>query len=106
MTKSRVYWTDYRAKELNILDKFARLIEESGVLDPLDKGDLVAIKIHPGLYGSVRYLGPVYVRKVVELVRKRGAGPFVTETVGHNPMSARGTAEGYIREMILIWIHY
>jgi uncharacterized Fe-S center protein len=95
-----VFWVNYRATNMDILSKLERLLEESGVLEGISSGDVVAIKIHPGLYGSVRYLRPAYVRKVVEIVKARGGRPFVTETVGHNPSSSRGTAEGYIREMI------
>lgn len=97
---SDVFWVNYRTTNMDILSKLERLIEESGVLEDIGSGDIVAVKIHPGLYGSVRYLRPVYVRKIVEVIRGRGGRPFVTETVGHNPMGSRGTAEGYIREMI------
>ena len=90
MTKSKVFWTNYRTKELSILSKFERLLKDSGLLDKIEKGDLVAIKIHPGLYGSVRCLRPVYVRKVVELLKKKGARPFITETVGHNLSEPEG----------------
>ncbi|MEM2164308.1 MAG: DUF362 domain-containing protein [Candidatus Bathyarchaeia archaeon] len=97
---SDVFWVNYRATSMDILSKLERLIEESGVFEDIGSGDIVAVKVHPGLYGSVRYLRPVYVRKIVEVVKARGGKPFVTETVGHNPMGSRGTAEGYIREMI------
>lgn len=46
----------------------------------VEKGDLVAIKIHPGEYGNTTYVRPVIVRTVVDLVKEAGGIPFITDT--------------------------
>ncbi len=47
---------------------------------PVSKGDIVAIKIHPGELGNTTYIRPVIVKIVVDLVREAGGLPFVTDT--------------------------
>ncbi len=49
-------------------------------ISPVKKGDIVAIKIHPGEYGNTTHLRPVIARTVVDLVIKAGGVPFVTDT--------------------------
>jgi hypothetical protein len=46
----------------------------------VEKGDLVAIKIHPGEYGNTTYVRPVIVRTVVDFVKEAGGIPFITDT--------------------------
>lgn len=49
-------------------------------ISPVEKGDIVAIKIHPGEYGNTTHIRPVIVRTVVDMVIQAGGIPFVTET--------------------------
>ncbi|MCE8423065.1 MAG: DUF362 domain-containing protein [Candidatus Methanoperedens sp.] len=49
-------------------------------ISPVKKGDIVAIKIHPGEYGNTTHVRPVIVRTVVDLVHQAGGLPFVTDT--------------------------
>jgi len=49
-------------------------------ISPVEEGDIVAIKIHPGEYGNTTHLRPVIARTVVDLVIKAGGIPFVTDT--------------------------
>jgi len=49
-------------------------------ISPVKKGDIVAIKIHPGEYGNTTHVRPVIIRTVVDLVIKEGGIPFVTDT--------------------------
>ncbi|MDL5502989.1 MAG: DUF362 domain-containing protein, partial [Candidatus Methanoperedens sp.] len=49
-------------------------------ISPVKKGDIVAIKIHPGEYGNTTQVRPVIVRTVVDMVIKEGGIPFVTDT--------------------------
>ncbi|CAG0976834.1 MAG: ferredoxin [Candidatus Methanoperedens nitroreducens] len=49
-------------------------------ISPVKKGDIVAIKIHPGEYGNTTHIRPVIVRTVVDMVIKEGGIPFVTDT--------------------------
>lgn len=49
-------------------------------ISPVKKGEIVAIKIHPGEYGNTTHIRPVIARTVVDLVIKAGGIPFVTDT--------------------------
>ncbi len=49
-------------------------------ISPVEKGDIVAIKIHPGEYGNTTHIRPVIARTVVDLVLEAGGIPFVTDT--------------------------
>lgn len=92
MTASRVYFADSRAPvdqpdrwyqpRLSAVSKLERLIAKSGILDNISKGDQVAIKTHFGIHGTTKPLRPVFIRKVVQMVKDRGGMPFVTETTG------------------------
>ena len=55
----------------------------------------MAVKLHMGELGNVTYLRPAFVRKVVDLVKKRGAKPFVTDTVSLYP-GGRDTESKYL----------
>lgn len=83
---SKVYFVDFRVrkgkKRKNILDKIDILFENSGLSKIFEEDDLVAIKTHFGTWGSTRQLRPVYLRRIVENVKKGGGEPFVTETAG------------------------
>ncbi|MEM2028288.1 MAG: DUF362 domain-containing protein [Candidatus Bathyarchaeia archaeon] len=83
---SKVYFVDFRMKKgadrKSVLEKIDVLFEESGLGKIFECNDIVAIKVHFGTLGSTRYLRPVYIRRIVENVKKRGGDPFVTETCG------------------------
>lgn len=49
-------------------------------ISPIKKGDIVAVKIHPGEYGNTTHVHPVLVRTVVDLVKDAEGIPFVTDT--------------------------
>ena len=41
----------------------------------VDKGDIVAIKLHMGELGNIGYIRPIFVRKVVDFVKEKGGKP-------------------------------
>lgn len=45
-------------------------------ISPVHKGDIVAVKIHPGEYGNTTQTRPVIARTVVDMVRDTGGIPF------------------------------
>lgn len=91
---SKVIFLDY-AKQVDVLRGIGQLCAESGILKSISKGDSVAVKVHMGELGNVTYIRPALVRKVVDLVKKRGGRPFVTDTVTLYP-GARDTAKKYL----------
>lgn len=83
MTKPNVYWSDARATAFGtgILDKIEKLWETANFDSIIERGDKVAIKVHWGETGTTRYLRPVLIRRIVDLVKTRAGGtPFVTDT--------------------------
>jgi hypothetical protein len=91
---SKVLFLDY-SRETGVLPGIGSLCRESGILEAISKGDSVAVKLHMGELGNVTYLRPAFVRKVVDLVKKRGAKPFVTDTVSLYP-GGRDTESKYL----------
>ena len=81
MNHPTVHFTDLRTSpRRNLLDKMALLLEQAGLPDKIGRGDLVAVKLHFGERGNTAFIRPVFVRRVVELLRDLGAKPFLTDT--------------------------
>jgi len=78
--KSTVYFTDLSAgpKE-NLISKLGRLIEIAGLNQIVHKRDLVAVKLHFGELANTAYIRPVFFRKIIEIIRKAGGDPFLTD---------------------------
>ncbi len=106
MSATRVYFVDSRAPvdqpekwyqpKLSTVSKLERLLGESGTLDDIEKGDQVALKMHFGDHGTTKTLRSVFIRKVAQMVKKRGGMPFVTETTGLGMIHKRCFAVGKI----------
>lgn len=67
-------------KEDALDGRVAEMLRRAGFLDALTPGDRVAVKVHPGERGNLTYLRPAVAASAAELLRRAGAGPFVTET--------------------------
>jgi len=46
----------------------------------ISEGDSVAIKVHFGELGNTRYVRPILIGRLVELAKRAGGSPFVTDT--------------------------
>lgn len=82
MAKVKVYQADSRATGFGqgLLDKTEKIWDVAGFDGLISPGDQVAVKVHMGDSGTTRYLRPVFVRRVVDLIRTRTRGrPFVTD---------------------------
>ena len=80
MKKSQVYFTDFKATfDENLPQKLERLILSAGFEKINFKNKFVAIKIHFGEPGNLAYLRPNYARVLVELIKKKGGRPFLTD---------------------------
>lgn len=64
----------------SMLKKCKKLYEAAGTLDIVEKGDLVAIKLHVGEYGNPHHIRPIFIKELVEEVIARGGKPFITDT--------------------------
>ena len=78
---STVYFSDMRtSKEGNLFDKIGKLMEKSGLAGFVSSGDLVAVKIHFGEKGNHAFVRPIFIRRVVEEIKKCGGLPFLTDS--------------------------
>jgi uncharacterized protein len=82
---STVYFASARAKKWKYEDsmpgKLERLLKEIGLMNYFSPEEWVAIKTHFGSEGAHRIVRPVFLRKVVEALKKLGAKPFITDSV-------------------------
>jgi uncharacterized Fe-S center protein len=80
----------------NPLAGLRRLITKSQIPDMIPNGEKVAVKLHMGELGNIRYLRPAFARQVVDLVKKAKGKPFLFDTVAAYP-GERRTSESYLR---------
>lgn len=108
MVQSIVYYVDSRApvkevkdlfqRKFSLVNKLERLVEESELLDDfIEKGDVVALKTHFGIHGTTKPLRPVFIRKISEIVQRRGGFPFITETTGLGMIYDQNTHIGRLK---------
>uniref|UniRef100_A0A7V0Z627 DUF362 domain-containing protein n=1 Tax=candidate division WOR-3 bacterium TaxID=2052148 RepID=A0A7V0Z627_UNCW3 len=77
----KLFFLDLRKKHReSFLKMFERLIEVSGGLKIVDKDAIIAVKTHFGEDGNLNYVSPLYVRRVVNLIKTSGGRPFLTDT--------------------------
>ncbi len=78
---SKVYFWNLRASHKYPYEiKIKRLVKETGFLKFISRGDLVALKIHFGEKGTTSFISPIYLQPIVDLLKKTGAKPFLTDT--------------------------
>lgn len=82
MAKSKVYFADFRVKDVNsdnLLNKLRRLMKRAG-FEKIDFTDrFAALKIHFGEPGNLSYLRPNYAKAVADYVKELGGKPFLTD---------------------------
>ena len=78
---STVYFANMRAGHReNLLDKIGRLLGKTGLQKQIIAGDLVAVKVHFGERGNNAFVRPIFVRRVVDEIKKCGGVPFLTDS--------------------------
>lgn len=94
MEKSKVYFTDFRARlGEGLPSKLKRLIRQTG-MEKLDMdGKFVAIKMHFGELGNLGYLRPNYAKAVADVVKEFGGNPFLTDCNTLYPGSRKNALE-------------
>lgn len=77
---SQVYLIDTRATvQDNFAAKIERLMNAAGISDVVGKRNLTAVKMHFGEMGNTAFIRPVYIRRVVEVIKQAGGVPFLTD---------------------------
>ncbi|MDQ7790626.1 MAG: DUF362 domain-containing protein [Clostridia bacterium] len=75
-----ILFMDMRSnRKQNLFDKLGKLYGRTGFGKGLEKDDLVALKLHFGETGNITYIRPQFIRLLVDLVRKDGGKPFLTD---------------------------
>ncbi|MFX1564138.1 MAG: DUF362 domain-containing protein [Promethearchaeota archaeon] len=102
MTKSPVWYVDRSVwPRYSMLDKLEVLWKKSGLQKAVQKDHRVIIKTHFGNFGNLMHLRPALLRKMVDLVKSRGAHPILAESagLGYGPgvYGNRTTAAEYFR---------
>lgn len=94
MEKSKVYYTDFRAKPgEGMPTKLKRLIRAAGI-DQIDmENKFVAIKMHFGEMGNLSFLRPNYAKAVADVVKELGGNPFLTDCNTLYPGSRKNAIE-------------
>ncbi|MCW4031086.1 MAG: DUF362 domain-containing protein [Candidatus Bathyarchaeota archaeon] len=64
---------------LNLMMEANRLYDVAGTFDCVEKGDLVAIKLHVGEVGNPYYVQPFFIHDLIRKVKEVGGKPFLTD---------------------------
>jgi uncharacterized protein len=64
---------------LDLMKEANRLYDEAGTFDGVERGDLVAVKLHVGELGNPYYVQPFFVHDIVRRVKEAGGKPFLTD---------------------------
>jgi len=78
--KREVYFADLGAGGKTILDKLTILLDRTDLKGKIHEKDLVAIKLHFGERGNTAFVRPIFLRRVVDQVKKYKGKPFLTDT--------------------------
>ena len=77
---SKVYYIDLRAKyDQSLPDKLSRLVVAAGMDRIVKKRDLVAVKLHFGELGNTAFIRPLFLRRIVDVIRASGGEAFLTD---------------------------
>ena len=76
MTVHLVPWDTSR----NLLEETNRLYDEAGTFNCVQKGDLVAVKLHVGELGNPYYVQPCFVHDIIRRIKDAGGKPFLTDS--------------------------
>lgn len=76
MTVHLVPWDTSR----NMIDEANRLYDVAGTFNCIEKGELVAVKIHVGELGNPYFVQPFFVHDIVRRVKEAGGKPFLTDS--------------------------
>jgi uncharacterized Fe-S center protein len=100
MAPSKIWFMDARARRFleSTAIKARQMVEQSGWLDNLKRGDIVAVKTHMGEAYNVGYLRPVIISTLVAMLKEKGTRPFVTDTttMPYHPWISRTLAMDHL----------
>ncbi len=95
---SQVFFFSYKDAKSPLVG-IQRLCDRAGFPGMISRGDSVAVKLHMGELGNIRYVRPVLVRKVIDIIKAGDGKPFVFDTVANYP-GARDTKKKYLNTAV------
>ena len=100
MAPVTVYSMDLNAKRSQgILPRLRTLMRKAGLDSVVAQDDLTAIKLHFGEMGNTAFVRPLFVRPVVEAIKKAGGKPFLTDA-GTLYVGERGNAVDHLNTAV------
>lgn len=79
--KSTVYFADLRTSHKeNLLDKLSKLMRSCRLAELISPHELTAVKLHFGEKGNHAFVRPIFIRRIVDEIKARGASPFLTDS--------------------------
>lgn len=79
--KRNVFFSDLKVSSgKNLLDKLDALLDLTDLKGKIREKDLVAIKLHFGERGNTAFVRPIFLRRVVDQVKRYKGKPFLTDT--------------------------
>src|SRR4030042_2584019 len=77
---SPVFFSDLRARSCKtILSKVDLLLDRVNLKKKIHEKDLVALKLHFGEKGNTAYVPPIFLRRIVNQVKRSKGKPFLTD---------------------------
>jgi len=89
--KFREWWVP----EQSLLFRMERIFFKAG-FDEVVNGKKVGIKPHMGEPGDVHYMRPIFLSRLVDIVKECGGDPVILETSGLGWLPGRTSAEKYL----------
>ncbi len=104
VTKSPVYFVARKEGkfEQSFKYKLEKIIGQLGLKEEIREGGRVAVKVHFGQEGNTTFIRPLYVRLLVDQLKKMGAKPFVCDTTG---VGFKTTRSNKIDALNLAYMH-
>ncbi|MFQ5887858.1 MAG: DUF362 domain-containing protein, partial [Candidatus Hydrothermarchaeales archaeon] len=90
--KFREWWVP----EQSLLFRMEKIFFKAG-FDEIVNGKKVGIKPHMGEPGDVHYMRPVFLSRLVDIVKGSGGDPVILETSGLGWLPGRTSAEKYLK---------
>jgi len=78
--KSPVYFSDLKVDGKTLLDKLDTLMDRTDLKGKIREKDLVGIKLHFGEKGNTAFVRPIFLRRIVDQLKRYQGKPFLTDT--------------------------
>lgn len=97
LSRSRVpNFREWWLPEQSLVAKMERVFCAAKLNELIRKNETIGIKLHLGEPGNTSYIRPIFVSRIVEIVKRLGGTPVIVETSGLGYIPGRTSAEKHI----------